>query len=77
VADKRRLYDLGYNPTERMKELRDPECGEFKFADLLVLWEVYKEGTADAGVHPNMVDFGSWVSATKEYEGLQPAEVVW
>lgn len=72
----RRLYDKGGHKTERLEDLigggRVP-LGR----DLLRLWATYREGSAEAGCDPDLLDFAQWVGGTGWYAGCEPCEVIW
>lgn len=72
------LYEFGtWAPTPRLQRFQESAYVSFTKADLLILWDVYLEGCAEAGVGADMVDFGMWVSGTGPYASEDPATIYW
>jgi hypothetical protein len=73
------LYEFGtWAPTPRLQALRkEGASASFTKDELLILWDVYLEGCAEAGVGADMVDFGMWVSGTGPYASEDPATIYW
>jgi len=72
-----RLYQpKTYEPSLVLRGLRKGAVPLTK-ADVLDLYDMYLQGCRDSDVFPALVDFGQWMSATGDYEGQEPAEVVW
>ena len=63
-------------PTERLDRLKESDEALTK-DDVEVLFAVYCEGCENAGVKPDLVDFGSWLAGANEYREVGFAEVVW
>lgn len=77
-----KLFDLGYGHKQRLKDILEKKIHPNR-DDILELWTVFRDGCINwAGVKPDLVDFGMWISGTgswgpKTEFGGGACEVTW
>lgn len=77
-----KLFDLRYGHKQRLKDILEKKIHPNR-DDILELWTVFRDGCINwAGVKPDLVDFGMWISGTgscglKTEFGGGACEVTW